>query len=403
MFIFFMFQNILKMSSFTLKLCRKSAGVFETYHHLYEKDLGSPEIVDLDPQELRLFNSMERQHVNSHTSLEEWLSIFHQIKSRLGTKETMIDLSKDLVRFLDSKFAQTDIKKRISMPDYLEHLEEIMRAEYRILLSERDEDEDEFNYDMDGIKPEDITFLTKRFLPAAMFFTYSKKHPTSDPKELMEDLFTIGAGSMTVDLFPEITGICLECVGQRLHGEDYKNFTHAEITKANLVIFRAQQADHFFSKIPYYSDSSSEDETEKKNLEDHKLGSNSVSDVSNSPTKFSDTHSLFEFNPFAASSDSDSTSADKCLSSLEVPQSHACNHCGKTFSRQEFVKMHIEIFHSEVTKVVVPRFVSEGEDLMTTFVEDNVEESSPKEKVKKSNVKERLPRQKVKKSLRYLK
>ena len=84
--------------------------------------------------------------------------------------------------------------------------------------------------------------------------------------------------------------------------------------------------------------------------------------------------SSFEFNPFAPGSTSkeDPESLDE-----QAPRSHTCNYCGKRFSKIQFVAMHVEIFHEQAGSVV-PRFVDDGEEKITSFVK-----VTPKKKVKK--------------------
>ena len=69
-------------------------------------------------------------------------------------------------------------------------------------------------------------------------------------------------------------------------------------------------------------------------------------------------------------------SSDNDVQTLRI---HDCNLCGKAFSREEFVATHKEIFHEHV-KLVVPRFVENGDELIESFVK----ESTPKKKIKKS-------------------
>ena len=65
----------------------------------------SSEMLVLQASEQKLFDSMTRNHINSHTKPQEWLALFNKIKDKLGTRETMT-LSEHFVTFLDSKFVQ---------------------------------------------------------------------------------------------------------------------------------------------------------------------------------------------------------------------------------------------------------------------------------------------------------
>ena len=90
--------------------------------------------------------------------------------------------------------------------------------------------------------------------------------------------------------------------------------------------------------------------------------------------------SNFEFNPFVSNLHVEEKITENVeYEDVPSPRSHTCSHCGKAFSREEFVTMHREIFHDNAS-LVIPRFVENGEELITSFVK----ESTPKKKIKKS-------------------
>ena len=369
-------------------LCRKSNAVFETYRHMYMdfNTWTAAENVDLDVSEQKLLNSMTREHRNTHTKPEDWLSLFHQIKSKLGAKESMT-FKTDFVKFLNLKFATDNIRKQFSTPDYLDHLEDHVRSHYNLVLNERDEKEREDEFDYDNVarkQPEDMIFFTKRFFPAALLFTYSMRHPSYESRELMDDIFTIGSGSKRLDLVPEMTGICPDCAAEKLGSRNVA--TSEEILKINRIVFKAQQADKFATIISYYSDDSSSEAGIHEDKEDEEKEYTNIEVIDNVvDNDVISSSSSFEFNPFAPGSTSkeDPESLDE-----QAPRSHSCNYCGKRFSKIKFVAMHVEIFHEQAGSVV-PRFVDEGEEKITSFVkvttnkksEEGIEVSYEEEKV----------------------
>ena len=356
-----------------LKLVRKSNAVFQAFKHVFESELSGA--ANLNQKEISLFNSMERQHRNSHITQDDWLNAFDQIKSKLGTKETLKDLSEKFALFLDSKFAGSH-ERQFSTPEIMDHLEDPVWKYYKSLLLERDQ-VDEFDFSLGGeIKQEDIFFFTRRFYPTALMLSYSLLHHMAEPTELMGEVFTIGYGSKTYSLFPEICGVCFDCISERFQSEKLQKLSPEQIRLYNQHILKAQQKD-WYAIGKYQSDSSEEESTSEDNT--------AAKDGTATPTTIrsrslsSDKQSLFEFNPFIVNTDINSSDSNvggsKCDSntSQNVGQdlfSHACSYCGKTFSKEVFVSMHVEIFHQS-SKKVVPKFVCDGEDLMTTFVNSN--------------------------------
>ena len=356
-----------------LKLVRKSNAVFQAFKHVFESELSGA--ANLNQKEILLFNSMERQHRNSHITPDDWLNAFDQIKSKLGTKETQKDLSEKFALFLDSKFAGS-LEKQFSTPEIMDHLEEPVWKYYKSLLDERDQ-VDEFDFSLGGeIKQDDIFFFTRRFYPTALLLSYSLLHHMVEPTELMGEVFTIGYGSKTYSLFPEICGVCFDCISERFQSEKLQKLSPEQIRLYNQHILKAQQKD-WYAIGKYQSDSSSDEESTPEDNTAAKDDTTTPTNIRSSCVS-SDKQSLFEFNPFIVSTDINSSDSNvggsKCDSnaSQNVGQdlfSHACIYCGKTFTKEVFVSMHVEIFHQS-SKKVVPKFVCDGEDLMTTFVND---------------------------------
>ena len=374
-------------------LVKKSKWVFETYKHLYVDNLSLD--VDLRTSEKKLFDSMTRHHKNSHISPEDWFSSFQKVKLNLGTKENMT-LDNDFVVFLNAMFAKTDLNRQFSVPEMLHHLEDPIRKYYDDLLIERDEKIDEFSFELFGATlPEDVRFFMKRFLPAALLYSYELKHPHTEKKDLMNDLFTLGSGAMTMSLFPEVTGLCSYCCAARV---PERTLSLLEVSRINKVIFKAQVADRFCNDFKHFSDSD-EDNTE---IEEQCEPGESLLDSASGGKS-----SIFEFNPFAVEetekgSDTglpsersekvaenslddllpkesskevdENTPSDVLVHEGGVVRNKSCKYCHKLFSRKEFVNMHVDIFHSNGKKVI-PKFVIEGEEHITSFTEEQGEES----------------------------
>ena len=344
----------------TTALVKKCKWVFDKYKHLYQ---GNSDVDDdLNNKDQKQLASMIRHHKNSHISSEDWVSLYHQVKSKLETKETMI-VDESFVAFLDSKFAETGLKKVFKIPELLEHLEVQVRKYYDNLLMERDEKIDEFSFEFFGCtQPADLTFYKKRFLPAALLYTYELKHPETDQRELMKDLFTIGSGAMTMDLSPEVTGLCMDCCQERV---PEKTLNLMEVSRINLSVFIAQKADKFCSDMKRDSDTSEDEDSAVTKEASYLVDENLESLLDTKSDSAGGKLSVFEFNPFEVSLE---TSPDILVDESEIVRNHVCHYCQKAFSREEFVSLHIEILH-ESGKKVIPKFVMEGEEHITSFIE----------------------------------
>ena len=196
------------MSSYADKLLIKTKTVLSEYK---SKIVIDERKISLNATSLKVFISMKRWHANAHMSPTDWKSCFAKVKDKLDVKEKMKTLDGDLNNFLKVKFAATVLKEQFAICDVLDCLVVDIRDLYQLKLDQRDDElDDEFNVDhfFQGMKPSDLTYYKKVFLPAALFFTYLERHPDSDRRALMEDVFTVGSGSQTEDLVPEVTGLC---------------------------------------------------------------------------------------------------------------------------------------------------------------------------------------------------
>ena len=101
----------------------------------------------------KLFESMQRWHLNAHVTDDEWFNIYERIKSKLKTPTqfNVEDLPDGLDQFVKSKMANKSLQNQFIVseifPDMMEY--EILRY-YRELIDKEKQGEgdlDEFNED----------------------------------------------------------------------------------------------------------------------------------------------------------------------------------------------------------------------------------------------------------------
>ena len=117
-------------------------------------------------------------------------------------------LDKDLVMFLDKKRKSDVLRAKPAILEIFDSILPNIEELYKEKLCERDS-EDEFQVDRicQGTKTEDGSFYVNYFLPSCILFMYQLWLESEVAKDdIFNDLFTIGAGSGTMDLFPEVTG-----------------------------------------------------------------------------------------------------------------------------------------------------------------------------------------------------
>ena len=344
-------------------LKRKSDAVFEKYKNSYVVSCNES---NLTSKQLKHFQSMSRQHTNSHITGDVWISHFNDIKGKLDTRENM-QLDKDLQYFLDSKFAVSDLKKGFRVARILDKLDQPIREFYDVMLKDRDSKVDEFSMDcFAGVNPEDLRFFERRFYPAALFYTYCQVHCTGDRHDLMNEVFSLGAGSMTMSMMPEITGMCRECQNCKLD----RNASQEEIEKMNMRVFEEQVHDNF--QLDYDTDTDEDDESSLNQKNSVSTGflkeiveRESISEVS-----------TIIFNPFV----SEVQNSEKPVN--EGGREFQCELCPKKFSREEFLSLHHKILHSK--KKLVTQFVDLGEELITTFEKEPYSSPSSAKRAKRA-------------------
>ena len=287
----------------------------------------------LDSMEMKLYSSMTRWHINAHVPEEEWISCFEAVKDTLDVKEKMDQLDQEFLSFLESKFNSQNLKSLFSITPCISSLEKHIKKFYDEKINQRlEENDDEFDVEnvFQGVHSKDLIFYQRVFLPAAIFRSYHVKHPDVKRITLMQEAFSLGTGSRTEDLIPEITALCSIC---STNDPEFATFSAEDIECFNKHVFLLQLADGFHLKSRIGSSESSVASKDFKN-EDFPW-----------------------YNPF------DGTSSES--EEMEI-MSNACTICTKVFSKQEFLKFHMECFHTNKSSISV-KFTSDGNELITSF------------------------------------
>ena len=305
----------------------------------------------------KLFKSMKRWHKNSHISENDWKTAFTKIEHKLDVLGKM-KLDEDFKSYLDLKFKQTSLVKAFSVTPILEFLDSDIRRLYKRRMDARaGEEEDEFSEQsvFDGMRPENMSHFSRVFLPAAYFYTYLEIHSEDDRLDLMDDVFTIGSGSMTHDLFPEVTGICVKCAVD----QKYANFSETDIDTYNIKLLEQMEINKFKTSLERWDSSESEGNESSFSKE------------------------MFWYNPFDSSSSSEDVLSETPLEETKtVSSEYACQDCTKVFSKKEYLIFHRECFHKGDLPHSV-QFVGDPPDLITSFHQDSETISSRELKTKR--------------------
>ena len=304
-----------------------------------------------------------------------------------------IQLDKDLVKWLNRKRKLDSMKDEVAVLEVFDCIIPEIEKIYARKSEERDS-YDEFGIDnvCGGVKSEDGIFFVKYALPSIIYYIYGMWLKSDiEKEEIFEELFTIGAGSMTHTYFPEVLPFCDECPDLCL--------TDSEIQSRNLKSFRFQKSNYYSNSYTFMDFLDPDDDDEMTKAEDGNAsnvkpfidddeddipsllvledngkfvscpaddGAAFGSETFPSDDKGDDSCDMFpaeKTNPFVSDSDTE----DDDISG------HNCDHCCESFPSAEFVKLHERIFHSKAVKA---RFVEEGVDLITSFVEEKGEASS---------------------------
>ena len=172
------------------------------------------------------------------------MGLLEVVKGKLGLKENM-HLNGQLVKFLEVKRKSESLQDKM---DILELFEEVLPSVdeiYKKKIGERDI-HDEFQIDnvASGISIGDRMFYYDYFMPSTIFYMYQSWVNTDVEVEIMlQELFNIGVGSATPNLFPEVHGICVKCAGDSFQRLESKSVS--EIQQINKLVFKAQNNNLF--------------------------------------------------------------------------------------------------------------------------------------------------------------
>lgn len=298
-------------------------------------------------------------------SKEDWLTHFPILESKLGVKEAGIE-NESLVIFMKKKRKSEDPKEQISFLGVFDCIFDNLEDMYKRKLEERDKKLDEFDEEEVDVaakrRIEDGLFFQRYFLPYSHIILYRSWLQTDLQEQvLMNELFTLGAGSVTFNLTQEVHGICDMCASDKFAG--FQNKSSEDIRLINIKVFKEQKRNKFH--IPVESKGThSDDNSDIDSLASSKLGCNPfVSDDG-------DTESVKEnidqdlANPFETS-ENDSDQEELYLD--------ACEICGESFPSEDYVQLHRKIFHNHSLKT---KFVEEPESLMTTFIHPSTQSPS---------------------------
>ena len=300
-------------------------------------------------------------------SKDEWLAYLSKVTGKLDVRETM-ELDEDLVKFVDKK-RKTEI--HIEKVNILEIFECIFPEIQKIYWSKLDsrDIEDEFQVEKicRGVDIEDGMFFNDYFLPSCIFYIYKEWLKCEVSKEdVFEELFVLGSGSKTDCLFPEVLPFCEACASP------------SEVQQKNLKAFRGQVENEFVrpkTVLPSsddYSFLSPQKPILKKQITDLDEGIGSgcnpfvCDDILASPLLPAE-----KTNPFESDRSEDEDEDEELF--LD-----ACVQCHQSFPSDDFLQVHMKIFHSHIIKT---KFVENGEDLISTFIEEPAVEDMQTEDV----------------------
>ena len=358
----------------------------------------------LEANDQNTFSSCQRWHDNAHVSDDEWIVLFNEIKIKLEIKEKFKPevIPHEVITFLKNKSLNETLLGQLSITNiFSEKFEACVKSFYNEKINERKNSRDEFDLEniFDWMKQEDVIFYTRTFLPLAVYFTYQEMHQETSRRDILKDLFNIGAGSRRKDLFPEVNPYCTKCFSDKL-GSNFQSF--------NLFVFRMQLENNFDLPIDkenesFESDSDADavpntsvDSVKKFHINPFFSDSLDSSAGDDGKVAFHGEESPADNDEKVASDDDDDISADlELTSTVCIAFSNKCPICSKGFSKSKFVEMHKENFHSSRIKIVT-QFVDEPEELMRTFCRED------EPIVKKRKFVESISTvQKIRKSLRF--
>ena len=314
------------------------------------------------------------------------------MEKKLGLKE---DFRADdpLVKYLDDKRKSDRFEDQVSILAVFEPILDRVYEIYESKISGRDI-QDEFSVESlaGGLDITDGVFYRDYFMQSAVYYMYESWLDSEvDSVTIFRDLFDVGAGTGTLDLFPEVNGICEECAAG--HFERFKLLGIHDIQKTNKLVFSSQKNHSFTNpnKLGFVLGDMSDDSCEM-------LICNPFDDedevLSSSPSLKQDLESIV--NPFL---DDESETSESF--------SYSCEICSSPFPSEDFVDLHKKVFHAG--QVVPLTYVEDAESLITSFVfpvgnspsvTDTTSSTVETENTVKSNSEEKKTNQKTKYNFR---
>lgn len=277
------------------------------------------------------------------------MTYFPILEDKLGVKEDLME-NESLVIFMNKKRKSEDLKEQICFLGVFDCIFENIEQLYMRKLEDRDKNLDEFDVENVAVERriEDGIFFQRYFLPYSHILLYRSWLQTDiDEEVMMNELFTLGAGSETFDLTKEVHGICDVCASEKFDG--FQNKSSKDIRLINIKVFKEQKRNKFH--IP------SVDNSDSDSLASSKINCNPFLSDDGDTKSVNENENQDLANPFE-SSENESYEEELYLD--------ACDICGESFPSDDYVQLHRSIFHHRSLKT---KFVEEPESLMTTFIQ----------------------------------
>lgn len=277
------------------------------------------------------------------------MTYFPILEDKLGVKEAVIE-NESLVIFMNKKKKSENLKDQICFLGVFDSIFGDIEEMYNRKLEERDKNLDEFDVENEAAERrlEDGIFFQRYFLPYSHILLYRSWLQTDlEEVVMMNELFTLGAGSETFDLSQEVNGICDVCASDKFAG--FQNKSSEDIRLINIKVFKEQKRNKFY--IP------AEDNSDDDSVASSKMDCNPFLSDDGDTKSFNENENQDIANPFETS-ENESIEEELFLD--------ACNICGESFPSDDYVQLHQSIFHH---RSLMTKFVEEPESLMTTFIQ----------------------------------
>ena len=226
----------------------------------------------------------------------------------------------ELMKFLDIQRKSGNLKDQFTVLDVFDDIIPSIRELYDAKISKEEEDQEDFGEDLgledivSGVPLRVGIFYHRVFLPHCIYYMYRGllSKCSADPETLFKELFSIGAGSASHDLSPEVTAICDKCVEKKFPYLFLKDDT--DIKRVNIEFYKCQVKDNFI------------------------LNPNSGAEEGGS-----DDHISNPFDNSGIENTSDWNIEDE--SDFKISQ-YVCEECFQSFPASDFLTLHVKVFHS---------------------------------------------------------